>query len=80
MSRKADAEKKEKEQAAAAIGSIEKAAQERFEADQRAAQEAAGKWVWMEDSQYYYNAKYRCADIDIPLQTQVCSKRLASDL
>lgn len=62
MSRKADAEKKEQEQTAAAIGSIEKAAQARFEADQRAAQEAAGKWVWTEDSQYYYNAKYRCAD------------------
>lgn len=59
MSRKADAEKKEKEQAAAAIDDIEKAARERFEADQQAAQEAAGKWDWVEDSQYYYNAKHR---------------------
>lgn len=59
MSKKADAEKKEKEQAAAAIGDIEKAARERFEADQQAAQEAAGTWVWREDSQYYYNAKHR---------------------
>lgn len=61
MSRKADAEKKEKEQAAAAIDDIEKAARERFDADQRAAQEAAGRWDWVEDSQYYYNAKHRCA-------------------
>mgnify|MGYP001809925586 CR=1 FL=1 len=61
MSRKADAEKKEKEQAAAAIDDIEKAARKGFEADQKAAQEAAGKWTWVEDSQYYYNAKHRCA-------------------
>jgi hypothetical protein len=61
MSRKADAEKKEKEQAAAAIDDIEKAARKGFEADQKAAREAAGKWTWVEDSQYYYNAKHRCA-------------------
>jgi hypothetical protein len=59
MSRKADSEKKEQEQVAAAFDGIEKAALKRFEADQQAAQEAAGKWVWMEDSQYYYNAKHR---------------------
>jgi hypothetical protein len=59
MSRKADTEKKEAEQVAAAFDGIEKAALKRFEADQQAAQEAAGKWVWMEDSQYYYNAKHR---------------------
>lgn len=65
MSRKADSEKKEKEAAAAAISSIEQKAQERFEADQAAAQEAAGKWDWMPDSQYYYNAKHRCVCVRV---------------
>ncbi len=78
MSKKADAEKKEKEQAAAAIDNIEKAARERFEADQKAAQETAGKWTWMEDSQYYYNAKHRCvvcensADCDVDQCWHTC--------
>jgi hypothetical protein len=59
MSRKADAEKQEEEQAAAAIDGIERKAKERYEADQRAAAEQAGKWEWVEASGYYYNAKHR---------------------
>jgi hypothetical protein len=83
MSRKADTEKKEKEAAAAAISSIEAKAQQRFEADQAAAQEAAGKWVWMPDSQYYYNAKHRwvgarvCALFSSQRSPGVCARHSA---
>jgi hypothetical protein len=59
MSRKADAEKRGKEQATAAMDSIEKAAKEQFEKDQQAAKAQAGSWVWNESSGYYYNALHR---------------------
>eukprot|EP00879_Flechtneria_rotunda_P014400 GHRR01015047.1.p1 GENE.GHRR01015047.1~~GHRR01015047.1.p1 ORF type:complete len:235 (+),score=81.12 GHRR01015047.1:149-853(+) len=58
MSRRADAEKSEKARAAATMDSIEQAARKQYEADQQAAQEQAGKWVWNEGSGYYYNAKH----------------------
>eukprot|EP00879_Flechtneria_rotunda_P006873 GHRR01007218.1.p6 GENE.GHRR01007218.1~~GHRR01007218.1.p6 ORF type:complete len:106 (+),score=36.63 GHRR01007218.1:149-466(+) len=59
MSRRADAEKSEKARAAATMDSIEQAARKQYEADQQAAQEQAGKWVWNEGSGYYYNAKHK---------------------
>lgn len=59
MSKKADAEKQEKERTAATLDSIEAAARKQFEADQAAAEAQAGKWVWNESSGYYYNAMYR---------------------
>eukprot|EP00878_Enallax_costatus_P038951 GHUV01044455.1.p1 GENE.GHUV01044455.1~~GHUV01044455.1.p1 ORF type:complete len:253 (+),score=70.32 GHUV01044455.1:439-1197(+) len=59
MSRKADAEKRQTEQAAATMDSIEAAARKQYEADQAAAQAQAGKWVWNADSGYYYNATHR---------------------
>eukprot|EP00775_Hariotina_reticulata_P005007 gene5007-5248_t len=59
MSRKADAEKRGKEQAAAAMDNIEQLAREQYEKDQQAAKAQAGNWVWNESSGYYYNALHR---------------------
>lgn len=71
MSRKADAEKNQKQQAAATMDSIEAAARKQYEADQAAAQAQAGTWVWNADSGYYYNAVHRWVADNLYTQQRV---------
>ncbi len=59
MGKKAEREKQQEKDTAAAMVKIEAAAAKQFEKDQAAAEATVGKWVHKPETGYYYNEVQR---------------------